>query len=209
MRRELGAEAIRLGRLLVDLVPSHRGPQGLLALMLLHDSRRDARVDAQGDLVLLEDQDRTRWDQAQIREGLALVETALRAGTPDVYAIQAAIAAIHARATVAEATDWVQIAALYQRLSLQNPSPVVMLNHAVAVAMGDGPEAGLRLLEHIDASGELAGYPLFHATRADLLRRLGRRAESAVAYREALALVENEAQRRFLKRRLDEVANAK
>jgi RNA polymerase sigma-70 factor (ECF subfamily) len=206
VRRELGAEAIRLGRLLVDLVPSHRGPKGLLALMLLHDSRRDARVDAHGDLVLLEEQDRSRWDQEQIREGLALVETALRAGPPDAYAIQAAIAAIHARATVAEATDWAQIAALYQRLLLQNPSPVVMLNHAVAVAMSDGPEAGLRLLEHIDARGELAGYPLFPATRADLLRRLGRRTEAAVAYREALGLVENEAQRRFLKRRLDELA---
>jgi RNA polymerase sigma-70 factor (ECF subfamily) len=204
VRRELAAEAIALGRLLVELLP--RAPcKALLALLLLHDSRRESRVTAAGDMVLLEDQDRTRWDRAEIAEGLALVEEALRAGPADSYAVQAAIAALHARADRAADTDWPQIAALYARLFVLQPSPIVMLNHAVAVAMADGPEAGLRLLDQLVARRLLPGYHLLPAARADLLRRLGRRDEAAAAYREALALVGNEAERRFLAGRLAEV----
>lgn len=208
VRRELGAEAIRLARLLCELIPGDSAPQGLLALMLLQDSRRDTRVDAEGDLVLLEDQDRSRWDQERIREGLALLGRALSAGAADGYALQAAIAAVHARAERAEETDWRQIAALYARLFAVNPSPVVMLNHAVAVAMSDGPNVGLGLLDQLAQGGTLAGYHLLPAARADLLRRLERRAEAASAYREAIALAGNEAQRRFLERRLREVEPA-
>jgi RNA polymerase sigma-70 factor, ECF subfamily len=208
VRRDLAAEAIRLGRLLCALMPSAPSPKGLLALMLLQDSRREARLTPEGDLVLLEDQDRSRWDQEQIREGLALVEAALRAGPPDVYALQAAIAALHARAARPADTDWPQIAALYRRLEALDPSPVVPLNRAVAVAMSEGPAAGLALLDELVAAGELAGYHLLPAARADLLRRLGRRAEAAAAYREALALAGNEPDRRFLRRRLDEVETA-
>ncbi|MDB4982645.1 MAG: polymerase subunit sigma-24 [Myxococcales bacterium] len=200
VRRELSAEAIRLGRLVVELTPARSGPRGLLALMLLHDSRRDARVTADGDLVLLEEQERARWDAEQIREGLALVETTLRGGDVDAYAIQAAIAAVHARATRASDTDWAQIAALYGRLFAVQPSPVVMLNHAVAVAMSEGPAEGLRLLDQL--TGRLTGYHWLPAARADLLRRLGRHAEAREAYAEALALTGNEAERRFLRRRL-------
>jgi RNA polymerase sigma-70 factor (ECF subfamily) len=206
VRRELSAEAIRLGRLLVELQPARPGPRGLLALMLLHDSRREARVTGEGDLVLLEDQDRARWDQPQIREGLALVEETLRAGPADAFALQAAIAALHARAARPGDTDWPQIVALYARLFALQPSPVVMLNHGVAVAMAYGPAEGLRLLDQLEASHALPGYHWLPAARADLLRRLGRRADAARAYGEALALVGNEAERRFLQRRLDALA---
>jgi RNA polymerase sigma-70 factor, ECF subfamily len=201
VRRELSAEAIRLGRLLVELMPARPGPRGLLALMLLHDARREARVTAEGDLVLLEEQDRSRWDAAQIRDGLALVEEALRAHPDDVFALQAAIAALHARAARPEDTDWPQIVALYARLFVVQPSPVVMLNHAAAVAMARGPAEGLALLDQLAAAHALPGYHWLPAARADLLRRLGRRAEAAAAYDEALALVGNEAERRYLRRR--------
>jgi RNA polymerase sigma-70 factor (ECF subfamily) len=207
VRHDLAADAIALGRLLCELLP-RPGPTGLLALMLLHDSRREARVNEAGDIVLLEDQDRARWDRAQIDEGLALVDACLRAGPPDGYALQAAIAALHARAARAEDTDWRQIAALYARLFAVHPSAIVMLNHAVAVAMSDGAEAGLRLLDQLVQRHLLPGYHLLPAARADLLRRLGRNAEAAAAYREALALVGNEAERRFLARRLQEVSGA-
>jgi RNA polymerase sigma-70 factor (ECF subfamily) len=204
VRRELGAEAIRLGRLLVELVPARPEPRALLALMLLHDARKDARVGADGELVLLEDQDRARWDGGAIREGLALVEAALGAGPPGSYALQAAIAAVHARAARAADTDWREIAALYELLARAHPSPVVALNHAVAVAMADGPAEGLRRLDALAAGGALAGYHLLPAARADLLRRLGRLPEAAAAYRQALELVGNDADRRFLERRLAE-----
>jgi RNA polymerase sigma-70 factor (ECF subfamily) len=205
VRRELSAEAIRLGRLLVELTPEPSGPRGLLALMLLHDSRRDARVTAAGDLVLLEEQERAHWDAAQIREGLGLVEAALDSGDVDAYALQAAIAAVHARAARAADTDWAQIVALYARLFAVQPSPVVMLNHAVAVAMSEGPAEGLRLLDQLVVSGRLTGYHWLPAARADLLRRLGRTADALAAYGEALALTGNEAERRFLRRRLAEL----
>jgi len=205
IRRELCAEAIRLGRLLVELLPGEAEARALLALMLLTDARRDARVDADGEVVLLEDQDRARWDRDEIREGLALVEGALRAGPPGAYALQAAIAGVHARAARAEETDWREIAALYVLLRAANPSGVVALNHAAAVAMAEGPAAGLRLMDALAADGSLAGYHLLPAARADLLRRLGRLGEAAAAYREALALVGNDADRRFLERRLAQV----
>jgi RNA polymerase sigma-70 factor (ECF subfamily) len=202
VRHDLAAEAIRLDRLLCALVPERPAPRGLLALMLLHDSRREARLDAAGEIVLLEEQDRTRWDRDEISEGLALVDEVLRAGSPDAYAIQAAIAALHARAPSAAETDWAQIAALYVALSALAPSPVVRLNHAIAVAMHEGPAAGLHLLDALAGEGVLRGYHLLPAARADLLRRLDRRAEAADAYRAALATVGNDAERRFLERRL-------
>jgi RNA polymerase sigma-70 factor, ECF subfamily len=202
VRRDLAAEAIRLGRLLCELVPERAAPRGLLALMLLQDSRRDARVSPEGDIVLLEDQDRARWDRAEIDEGLVLVESALRAGRPDAYALQAAIAALHARAASIAETDWAQIAALYAALHALSPSPVVRLNHAIAVAMSEGPEAGLSLLDALAAEGTLPAFHLLSAARADMLRRLGRHAEAADAYREALSLVGNEPERRFLESRL-------
>jgi RNA polymerase sigma-70 factor (ECF subfamily) len=205
VRRELVAEAIRLGRLLVELMPGLPAPRALLALMLLHDSRREARLTPSGDLVVLEEQDRGRWDQAQIREGLVLVEEALRAGPPDAFALQAAIAALHARAARPADTDWAQIVALYARLFALQPSPVVMLNHAAAVAMARGPAEGLALLDQLSARNVLPGYHWLPAARADLLRRLGRRDEAAAAYREALALVGNDAERRYLRRRLEEI----
>ena len=209
IRRELCAEAIRLGRLIVDLLPGESEARALLALMLLTDARRDARVDAAGEMVLLEDQDRSRWDRGELREGLALVEAALRAGPPGAYALQAAIAGVHARAARAEETDWQEIAALYAVLRTANPSGVVALNHAAAVAMAEGPAAGLRLMDALAADGSLAGYHLLPAARADLLRRLGRMSEAAAAYREALALVGNETDRRFLERRLAQVSPAR
>ncbi len=202
VRRDLVAEAIRLGRLLCELMTDHSAPQGLLALLLLHDSRRDARLTAEGDVVLLEDQNRARWDRAEIDEGLALLEAALRAGPPDAYAIQATIAALHARAPSAAETDWRQIVALYVALHAVSPSPVVRLNHAVAVAMSDGAVSGLRLLDALADEGALRDFHLLPAARADMLRRLGRHAEAAAAYREALALVGNEPERRFLQGRL-------
>jgi RNA polymerase sigma-70 factor, ECF subfamily len=206
VRRDLCSEAIRLARLLDTLLPDRAEPPALLALLLLQDSRRDARATPEGDLVLLEDQDRDRWDHAEIAEGLSLVERALRRGPPGPYALQAAIAAVHARAARAADTDWRQITALYALLLARFPSPVVELNHAVAVAMSEGPEAGLRLLDSLSARGELSAYHLLPAARADLLRRLGRTGEASAAYRSALALVTNPAERRFLQRRLEAVS---
>jgi RNA polymerase sigma-70 factor, ECF subfamily len=203
VRADLCADAIRLGRMLVELLPAEREPKGLLALMLLHDARRATRTDAEGALVLLAEQDRSRWDGAQIAEGAALVEQALRGRPLGTYAVQAAIAALHAQARSAGETDWPQIAALYGLLAGIHPSPVVALNRAVAIAMAEGLEHGLALLDTI----HLPGYHLLPAARADLLRQLGRRAEAATAYRQALALVTNEVERRFLERRLMEVTH--
>jgi RNA polymerase sigma-70 factor (ECF subfamily) len=205
VRRETSEEAIRLGRLLVELGggrPEWREAEGLLSLMLLHHSRRETRVGNDGALILLEDQDRSRWDTHGIAEGLRLVEAALSAGPAGPYAIQAAVAALHARASRPQDTDWRQIAALYALLRHRAPGPVVELNHAVAVAMADGPEQGLRLLDALAGRGELAGYHLLPAARADLLRRLGRAVEAARAYREALALAVLAPERRFLESRL-------
>jgi RNA polymerase sigma-70 factor, ECF subfamily len=204
IRHGLCAEAIRLARVLVRLMPDEPEAVALLALMLLHDARRTTRVDGQGDLVPLEDQDRTRWDSGAISEGTGLLEGALRRGRPGPYQVQAAIAACHATATDAADTDWAEIAALYGQLVRLVPSPVVELNRAVAVAMADGPSAGLALVEVLEASGTLAGYHLLPATRADLLRRLGRGGEAAAAYREGLALAATDAERRYLTRRLAE-----
>ncbi|MFY0989624.1 RNA polymerase sigma factor [Halomonas sp. C05BenzN] len=201
IRVELCHEAIRLGRLLVGLMPAEHEARGLLALMLLHDARRETRTDAADDIVLLEDQDRTRWDREAIEEGSAQVELALRGRSVGPYTIQAAIAALHAQAPTAAETDWRRIAALYSLLHGLQPTPVVALNRAVAIAMADGLETGLDLLEKI----HLPGYHLLPATRADLLRRLGRYGEAAVQYREALRLVSQAAERRFLERRLAEV----
>jgi len=200
-RRDLCREAIRLGRLVAELT-SAPDALGLVALMLLHDSRRDARTDDRGDLVLLEDQDRSRWDRAQIDEALALVPVALRGG-PGPYGLQAAIAALHAAAPRAADTDWRQIAGLYDELIARYPSPIVALNRAVAIAMWQGPEAGLALVDQL--AGELADYHLCHAARADLLRRLGRHRDAALAYRAALDRVGSAPERRFLERRLAEV----
>jgi RNA polymerase sigma-70 factor (ECF subfamily) len=205
VRRSLSAEAIRLARVLTSLMPDEPEAVGLLALMLLHDARHATRLDAAGDLVTLEEQDRGRWDTAEIEEGVALLEGALRRGAPGRYQVQAAIAACHATAADAAGTDWPQIAALYGRLVRLVPSPVVELNRAVAVGMADGPAAGLALVGALAASGELEGYHLLPATRADLLRRLGRTGEAAEAYREALGLAATDAERRYLGRRLAEV----
>jgi RNA polymerase sigma-70 factor, ECF subfamily len=183
-------------------MPDEAEPLGLAALMLLHDARREARTGPGGELVLLEDQDRSLWDAGRIDEGGRLLERALRLRRPGPYQLQAAIAAVHADARHADATDWTQIAALYGELARITPSPVVELNRAVAVAMAAGPEEGLRLVERI---GGLDGYHLLHATRADLLRRLDRREEAAAAYQQALALASNDAERSFLARRLAEV----
>jgi RNA polymerase sigma-70 factor (ECF subfamily) len=205
VRRELCGEAIRLGRLVAaQLADRHerRAVDGLLALMLLHDARRDAREAPDGLPVLLEAQDRTRWDRREIAEGLWRVEKALRAGPPDAYALEAAIAAVHARAERAEQTDWPQIAELYRILLCTRPTPVVELNRAVAVAMAEGPEAGLALLDRLEETGALADYHLLPAARADLLRRLGRTNEAAAAYRKALDLARLEPERRFLAGRL-------
>ena len=202
IRRDLCGEAIRLGRLLVELT-DEREAKGLLALMLLHDSRRDARTDAAGDVVLLEDQDRSTWHRAQIDEALALVPDALRGGAGP-YALQAAIAALHASAPTAAQTDWPQIAALYAELYRRQPTPVIALNHAVAIAMAEGPKAGLARVDAL--KNELADYHLWHAARADLLRRLGDTKAAAAAYRRALALVGSDPERRFLERRLAEVS---
>ena len=204
VRERLSAEAIRLARTLAQLMPDEPEALGLLALMLLHDARRAARVDGAGDLVTLEEQDRDRWDQDEIGEGVRLLEAALRLGKVGPYQLQAAIAECHATAASAADTDWAEIAALYGQLVSLVPSPVVKLNRAVAVGMADGPAAGLALVEEIEAAGELAGYHLLPATRADLLRRLGRQTEAAVAYREALELAATEAERRYLARRLEE-----
>jgi len=205
IRRELCAEAIRLARLLRVMPPVPvRELDALLALMLLHDARRDARTDTAGEMVPLADQDRTKWDRAEIEEGCALVQAALAAAPPRPYALEAAIAAVHAEAERAEHTDWAQIAALYDRLHALHPSPVVALNRAVAVSMATGPQTALPLVDELSAP--LAGYHLWHATRADLLRRLGRRDEAAAAYQKALELTQNEAERRFLQRRLNDLS---
>ena len=204
VRRDLAAEAIRIARVLAALMPDEPEARGLLALMLLQHSRRDARVDEAGELVLLEDQNRARWKRDEIEEGLALVPGAVRP-RPGPYALQAAIAAVHAEAESSAATDWRQIAALYGELAAVAPTPVVQLNRAVAVAMAHGPEVGLELAEQIQG---LDGYHLFHSARADLLRRLGRREEAAAAYRRALELATNAVERRFLRRRLSEVADS-
>jgi RNA polymerase sigma-70 factor (ECF subfamily) len=206
MRTDLCAEAIRLCRLLVALM----GPQppaeakGLLALMLLHDARRDARTDESGEIVVLEDQVRTRWNQEQIVEALPLAEAALR-GSPGPYALQAAIAAVHCRAARAADTDWPVIIHLYDRLQLVQPSPIVSLNRAVAVAMVEGPSRALALIDEIADGSDLDNYHLLHAARADLLRRMGSRDEAARSYMKALSLVTNASERRFLERRLREV----
>jgi RNA polymerase sigma-70 factor (ECF subfamily) len=204
LRQGLTAEAIRLGRVLTRLMPGEPEAAGLLALMLLHDARRAARLDDAGDVVTLEEQDRGRWDAAEIAEGEALLDGALRQRRPGTYQVQAAIAACHVTAATAADTDWAEIAALYGQLARLVPSPVVRLNRAVAVGMAEGPQAGLELVARLQASGELAGYHLLPATRADLLRRLGRGQEAAAAYREALELARTDAERRFLRRRLAE-----
>jgi RNA polymerase sigma-70 factor (ECF subfamily) len=204
IRRNLCAEAIRLARLLTRLLPDEPETAGLLALMLLHDARRDSRVDRDGELVTLEQQDRSRWHDGHIAEGVALLETAPRWGAAGPYLIQAAIAACHATARRAEDTDWPQIAALYWELARLIPSPVVRLNRAVAVGMAEGPAAGLALVEELTG---LDGYYLLPATRADLLRRLGRDGEAAAAYRDALDLAGTETERRYLARRVAEVTS--
>ncbi|MFA5494331.1 MAG: RNA polymerase sigma factor [Porticoccaceae bacterium] len=203
-RHSLVAEAIRLARLLVDLLPEPEA-LGLLALMLLHNARGSTRTNADGDLILLDEQDRNLWDREQIAEGAALVTRALLSRRVGRYGIQAAIAAVHAEAARAADTDWAEIVGLYDLLLEVNPSPVVELNRAVAVAMRDSPEAGLGLVDALLARGELAGYHLAHAARADLCRRLGRRADASAAYRQALALAVQEPERRFLQRRLAEL----
>ena len=202
IRRELCAEAIRLARVLCAIDPQDPESRGLLALMLLHDSRRQARTDAAGALVTLEEQDRSLWDRGQIEEGLALVDAAMRMGRIGPYQLQAAIAALHAEARDPAETDWPQIAALYRELARLNPSPVVLLNGAVAVAMSEGPGRGLALIDTLGASGELDRYHLFHAARADILRRLGSFEDAAEAYRRALALIGNDVERAYLERRL-------
>jgi RNA polymerase sigma-70 factor (ECF subfamily) len=207
IRQNLSAEAIRLARVLARLMPDEPEATGLLALMLLHDARRLARVDASGDLITLEDQDRSLWDAAEIGEGVEVLDGALRYGRPGPYQVQAAIAACHVTAPAADQTDWAQIAGLYGRLAEFLPTPVVELNYAVAVGMARGPAAGLALVDALAAAGKLAGYHLLPATRADFLRRLGRFPEAAVAYGEALELVSTDAERRFLRRRLAETSS--
>ncbi|PYR42919.1 MAG: RNA polymerase subunit sigma-24 [Acidobacteria bacterium] len=204
-RRDLSGEAIRLGRLLVDLLPEPEA-MGLLALMLLHDSRRAARTSADGDVVLLDDQDRSLWDREQIGEGLRLVRQALSSQRFGAYTIQAAIAAVHADAREASATDWGEIVGLYDVLLRLNPSPVVELNRAVAVAMRDGPEAGLALVDAILARGDLGDYRLAHAARAELCRRLGRTSDARASFERALTLTRQEPERRLLERRLAELS---
>ena len=203
VRSNLSGEAIRLARLLVQLMPDEPEAAGLLALMLLHDARRDTRLAPDGALVTLDEQDRTQWDNTRITEGVDLLDSALRRGEPGPYQVQAAIAACHATARTAADTDWPQIAALYAQLP---QTPVVALNRAVAIGMADGPAVGLRLVEEL-AAGALSGYRLLPATRADLLRRLGRYAEAAVAYRQAIELVATDAERRYLTKRLAEVSD--
>ena len=201
----MSAEAIRLGRLLVELLPEPEA-MGLLALMLLHESRRAARTSPTGEVILLDDQDRAKWDRDQIREGTRLVERALASRRVGPYAIQAAISAVHSEAATAAATDWVEIVGLYNVLLRIDPSPVIELNRAVAVAMRDGPEAGLHLIDAILERGELREYRLAHAARAELCRRPGRTEDARVSFERALALTRQEPERRFLEKRLKEVA---
>jgi RNA polymerase sigma-70 factor (ECF subfamily) len=203
-RADLSGEALRLARLLVELLPEPEA-MGLLALMLLHESRRVARTSSAGDLILLEKQDRNKWDRQLIAEGIALVEKALASRRFGSYSVQAAISAVHAEALAPEATDWAQIVALYDVLARLDPSPIIALNRAVAVAMRDGPASGLQLIEEILRKGELADYHLAHAAHADLCRRLGRNFEARASYVRALALARQEPERRFLERRLAEL----
>jgi RNA polymerase sigma-70 factor, ECF subfamily len=205
-RADLSGEAIRLGRLLIELLPEPEA-LGLLALMLLHESRRAARTSATGELILLADQDRSLWDRAHIAEGSALVERALASRRIGPYTLQAAIAQVHAEAPVAAATDWPQIVGLYDVLVRAEPSPVVELNRAAAVAMRDGPAAGLALIDAILDRGDLADYPLAHSARADLCRRLGKTGDARESYERALSLTRQEPQRRFLERRLAELGD--
>jgi RNA polymerase sigma-70 factor (ECF subfamily) len=205
-RADLSGEALRLARLLVELLPEPEA-MGLLALMLLHESRRVARTSANGDLILLENQDRNLWNRELIAQGVALVEKALASRRFGPYSLQAAISAVHAEAPAPEATDWPQIVALYDVLARLDPSPIIALNRAVAVAMRDGPAVGLRLIEEILKGGELADYHLAHAAHADLCRRLGRNFEARASYARALALARQEPERRFLKQRLAELKN--
>jgi len=206
IRGELCREAIRLGRLLVELMPDRAEADALLALMLLHDARRDARTTPDGGAILLESQDRSRWDKVQIAEGLSRVDAGLRSLTrPSTYAVQAAIAALHMQAQRYADTDWPQIAALYEVLVRIHPSPVIELNHAVAVSMVDGPERALRLVDSISQRGDLASYHMLPAVRGDLLRRMGRRDEAIAAYRQALTSTDLEPERRFLDARLAEL----
>jgi RNA polymerase sigma-70 factor (ECF subfamily) len=211
IRLDLCAEAIRLARVLNDLLASRSGPgadpeaRGLLALMLLHHARRDARQTPEGDLILLEEQDRSRWDRGEIDEGLAVLERAMALERGGPYQIQAAIVALHAQAAHPEDTDWAQIAALYGALGRHMPSPVVELNRAVAVAMAEGPERGLALLDALDGEAALGDYYLYHAARADLLRRMGQKDAARSAYERALSLCENGAEQAFLRRRLAEM----
>lgn len=204
-RHELCGEAIRLCRVLVALLPQSAEARGLLALMMLHDSRRETRLNAAGDLVLLDEQDRTRWDQAKIHEGIAVLDEALALYDPGPYQVQAATSALHAEAPTAEATDWRQIAALYGTLATMTPSAVVEVNRAVAVAMAWGTQAGLQMLLRLDSQAD--GYYPYHAARADLLRRTNQREVAADAYERALALCGNSAERAYLQRRLDEMLN--
>jgi RNA polymerase sigma-70 factor (ECF subfamily) len=204
LRHDLSGEAIRLGRLLVHLLPEPEA-LGLLALMLLHDARRAARTTPTGDLILLEDQDRSLWNREQIAEGVSLVERALASRQVGPYTIQGAIAAVHAHAPSSSATDWSQIVGLYDLLMRATPSPVIGLNRAAAIAMRDGPLAGLALIETILDEGELTNYHLVHAARADLCRRLGRNREAVASYKKALSLTQQEPERRFLERRMTEL----
>jgi RNA polymerase sigma-70 factor (ECF subfamily) len=205
IRQELSAEAVRLGRVLCSLLPVQAEAQALLGLMLLQDSRRDARVSAEGELVLLEEQDRNLWHREQIQEGTELVESALRRGAAGVYALQASVAALHANAKSAKETDWPQIAALYDALFRTHASPVIEVNRAVAVAMARSVDEGLALLDELESREQLEEFHLLPAARADLLRRLGRLGEAGAAYRRALALATNDIERRFLQRRLAEI----
>ena len=205
IRRELCTEAINLTRTLCELMPGVPENLGLLALMLLHDSRRDTRVSSNGELIPLEEQNRTLWNASQIKEGVQLVERALRLHDIGPYQLQGAIAAVHSEAKTASDTDWKQIAALYQELLRLHPSATIALNHAVAVAMGEGPDRGLAVLDCISGSGALEGYHLYHAARADLLRRVSRKEEALAAYRLALSLTSNAVERRYLRRRIDEL----
>jgi RNA polymerase sigma-70 factor (ECF subfamily) len=210
IRTDLSAEAIRLSRLVRGLMSPQPPAEvtGLLALMLLHDSRRDARLDEAGELVLLEDQDRARWNQAQIAEALPLVEEALRGG-PGPFSVQAAIAALHCQATRHEETDWPQIVRLYEVLERVQPSPIVSLNRAVAIAMANDTQSGLAIIDQLAANGDLENYHIFHAARAELLRRSGVHEEAAKSYLRALELVTNDSERRYLQRRLREVRDSK
>jgi RNA polymerase sigma-70 factor (ECF subfamily) len=201
VRRELASEAIRLARVLAALMPSEPETLGLLALLLLQDSRRDARQTADGELILLADQDRSRWDRPRIDEGLAVLDSAAFLGAPGRYQLQAAIAAMHAQAASAAETDWTRIVLLYDRLMALNPSPVVALNRAVALSMARGPDVALTVVDELASSGSLDGYYLLHSTRGELLRRLGRRADAADSFARAAALASNAAERQFLESR--------